>query len=79
VASEDELAKYSVYFDSRTDDQLAEVISAGRRRRPKLVPSRSAVVRLALANLFDQMSPDEIVAELAKRAPTRTRTGRQRL
>jgi hypothetical protein len=77
--AEDELAKYSVYFDAATDDQLTDVIIAGRKHRPKIVPSRSAVVRLALTSLFDRMTPDEIVAELAKRAPARTGTGRQRL
>lgn len=74
-----ELSKYSVYFDTNMDDFLDEVQAAGRQQRPKIAPSRSAVVRLALTKLAEAMTPEQIVLELASRAPKRTGTGRQRL
>lgn len=78
--SEDELAKYSIYFDGIADEFLEATRVAGRRLRPKLSISRSSVVRLALERLSDSMSPDEVAAELSRNAATaRSGTGRPRL
>lgn len=74
----EELARYSIYLDTTLDDYLTEVLNAGRKRRPKLAVSRSAVVRLALTELAGRMDPAAAVAEIAKRAPATDGTGRRR-
>ncbi len=77
---EDDLAKYSIYFDGTADEFLEATRVAGRRLKPKLAISRSSVVRLALERLSDAMSPDEVAAELSRNAAiARTSTGRPRL
>jgi len=78
--SEDELAKYSIYFDGTADEFLEATRVAGRRLKPKLSISRSSVVRLALERLSDSMSPDEVAFELSRNvAIARSSTGRPRL
>jgi hypothetical protein len=76
---QEDLAKYSVYFDDTTDEFLESVRVAGRKIKPKIAASRSAVVRLALTKLAEQLTPEQVAAELARRAPEHTKTGRQRL
>ncbi len=77
---EDELAKYSIYFDGTADEFLEATRVAGRRLKPKLSISRSSVVRLALERLSDSMSPDEVAVELSRNAAlARSTTGRPRL
>lgn len=75
----EELARYSIYLDATLDDYLTDVLNAGRKRRPKLAVSRSAVVRLALTELAGRMDPAAAAAEIAKRAPAVDGTGRRRL
>jgi hypothetical protein len=75
----DELVKTTIHFGSEEDRFLDEVNFAGKRARPKVDASRSAVARLALRRLAEQMTSDEIVDELRRRAPTATATGRKRL
>ena len=78
--AEDELAKYSIYFDGTADEFLEATRVAGRRLKPKLSISRSSVVRLALERLSDSMSPDEVAAELSRNATVaKLGTGRPRL
>lgn len=77
--SEDELAKYSIYFDGTADEFLEATRVAGRRLKPKLSISRSSVVRLALERLSDSMSPDEVAFELGRNVATSRGTGRPRL
>lgn len=78
--SEDELAKYSIYFDGTADEFLEATRVAGRRLKPKLSISRSSVVRLALERLSDSMSPDDVAFELSRNAAiARSSTGRPRL
>ena len=78
--AEDELAKYSIYFDGTADEFLEATRVAGRRLKPKLSISRSSVVRLALERLSDSMSPDEVALELSRNAAiARSSTGRPRL
>jgi len=75
----EELARYSIYLDATLDDYLTDVLNAGRKRRPKLAVSRSAVVRLALTELASRMDPVAAAAEIANRAPAAAGTGRRRL
>lgn len=76
---DDDLARYSVYLDATLDDYLTDVLNAGRKRRPKLAVSRSAVVRLALTELASRMNPDGAAAQIAAKAPVSNGTGRKRL
>jgi hypothetical protein len=75
---QEDLAKYSVYFDAVADEYLEATRIAGRKLKPKIAATRSAVVRLALTRLAEQMTAEEAAAELARRAPERTGTGRPR-
>jgi hypothetical protein len=73
------LAKFSIYFDTDNDEFLESVRAAGRRSQPRVDSSRSAVARLAVARLAEQMTPEEVVAELQLRAPKTPGNGRRRL
>ena len=77
--SVEDLAKYSIYIDTTADEYLEAVRVAGRKLRPKITATRSAVVRLALAKLAEQMTPADVAEEIARRAPERTANGRPRL
>lgn len=59
----DKLEKATIYLDAPTDSFLEDVIAAGRRQKPR-IDSRSAIVRLALRELADRMSPEEVVAAI---------------
>jgi hypothetical protein len=73
------LTKYSIYFDQDNDDFLEAVRVAGRRAKPKLDASRSAVARLALARLAETLTAEEVLAELRSRAPRQDdKIGRKR-
>lgn len=71
---------FTVSLDLRTEEELEKVRTAGRFARPKVDANRSATLRLAVAMLSEQLSPEEIVAELARRRPAdQQRVGRPRL
>lgn len=72
------LEKASIYLDPQSDEFLESARIAGRRSKPRVDASRSAVVRLALARLAEQMTPDQVVRELVLRAPVHTGEGRRR-
>lgn len=57
----------SISLDRKSDELLEAVRAAGRLGRPKVDANRSATIRLALAMLGEQMTPDEIAAELCRR------------
>lgn len=73
------LEKSSIYLDPHNDDFLEDIRVAGRRSKPKVDASRSAVVRLALRRLSEQMKPEQVVGELLARATPHTGEGRRRL
>jgi len=68
----------TLYLDSNLLDFLEEARIAGLVSRPKLDISKSAVVRLALRRLQEDMTIEEI-RELLRSQPTDpTKTGRKR-
>lgn len=73
-----ELAKASIYLDEHTDAYLETVRAAARTTKPRVDATRSAVVRLALNRLADQLTPGEVVAELQRNAAGHTGPGRKR-
>lgn len=73
------LAPATVSLDRATEEVLEAVRSAGRFSTPRVDANRSATIRLAMARLAEQMTPEEIAAELARRAPKTTTAGRKRL
>ena len=73
-----ELAKASIYLDEHTDAYLETVRAAARTTTPRVDATRSAVVRLALNRLADQLTPGEVVAELQRNAEGHTGPGRKR-
>lgn len=73
-----ELTKASIYLDERTDSYLELVRTAGRRARPRVDATRSAVVRLALNRLSNQMDVAAVIAELQRNAAGHTGPGRRR-
>lgn len=78
-ASEGALAPSTVSLDRKTEEVLEAVRTAGRFASPKVDANRSATIRLAVARLSEQLSPEEIAAELRRRAPKGQATGRRRL
>lgn len=54
----------SVQLDEASEDLLDQVRTAGRRQR--VDANRSATVRLALRRMREQLSPEQIAAELKK-------------
>lgn len=67
----------TVYLEHSGDDFLENITHTGRTARAKLAVSRSAVVRLALERLEEQMTADAIVEELRTRGDQQV-TGRKR-
>lgn len=63
-AATSELIRQTVYLDDAADDVLEEVRSASRRRR--VDANRSAVIRLALRRLKDDLSAEQIVDEIER-------------
>ena len=66
-ASGTDLTKVSIYLDD-----------TARATKPRVDATRSAVVRLALTRLAEQLTPAEIVAELQRSAATHNGPGRKR-
>jgi hypothetical protein len=76
--STSDLAKVSIYLDEQTDSYLETVRAAARGARPRVDATRSAVVRLALTRLADQLNSEQVVAELQRNAAAHTGPGRKR-
>lgn len=70
--------KVTLYVDRDTDEFMEAARVEGLTSRPKVDVSRSAVVRLALRRLMDEMSPVEVKALLAGQAVRSTGPGRKR-
>lgn len=73
-----DLTKVSIYLDDTTDASLETVRAAARATKPRVDATRSAVVRLALNRLAEQLTPAEIVAELQRSAAAHSGPGRKR-
>lgn len=73
------LVKTTVHLGASEDYFLDEVSFAGRRARPKVDASRSAVVRLALRRLSEQMTATDILEDLRCQALPTATPGRKRL
>lgn len=78
VVISEELTKVSIYLDESTDTYLETVRAAARAGKPRVDATRSAVVRLALTRLADQLAPAQVVAELRRNATSHTGPGRKR-
>lgn len=70
--------KMTFYVDQAMDRYLEDVRIQGLTSRPKVDVSRSAVVRLALRRLREEMNPEQVKALLAAQPTDPTRTGRKR-
>jgi len=70
--------KVTLYVDRDTDEFMEAARVEGLTSRPKVDVSRSAVVRLALRRLMDEMSPAEVKTLLAGQALRSTGPGRKR-
>jgi len=75
----DALVRATIHFGAAQDRFLNTVAHTGRMNTPKVDASRSAVTRLAIERLEREMTAEQIVAELTKRAATTSRPGRKRL
>lgn len=73
-----DLAKVSLYLDDATDTYLETVRAAARTARPRVDATRSAVVRLALTRMAEQLNPTQVVDELQRNAAAHTGPGRKR-
>ncbi|MFV8319982.1 hypothetical protein [Mycobacterium sp. 23] len=73
-----ELTKVSIYLDEPTDAFLETIRTAARFAKPRVDATRSAVVRLALNRLAQQLHPSDLVAELQRKAAAHTGPGRKR-
>lgn len=73
-----DLTKVSIYLDDSTDTYLETVRGAARTARPRVDATRSAVVRLALNRLAEQLDPAAVVAELQRKAAGHSGPGRKR-
>ncbi|KPN45046.1 hypothetical protein AN933_29395 [Mycobacterium intracellulare subsp. chimaera] len=73
-----DLAKVSLYLDEFTDAYLETVRAAARTARPRVDATRSAVVRLALTRMAEQLNPAQVVDELQRNAAAHTGPGRKR-
>lgn len=73
------LVRATIHFGGSQDRFLNTVAHAGRMNRPKVDASRSAVTRLAIERLEQEMTAEQIISELASRASATTRPGRKRL
>lgn len=70
--------KLTLYVDADLDRYLEDVRIHGLTSRPKVDVSRSAVVRLALRRLRDDMTSEQVKTLLAEQPTDPTRTGRKR-
>lgn len=78
VAAVTDLTKVSIYLDDQADTYLETVRGAARTARPRVDATRSAVVRLALSRLAEQLDPAAVVAELQRKAAGHSGPGRKR-
>ncbi len=78
VPATTDLTKVSIYLDDATDTYLETVRGAARTTRPRVDATRSAVVRLALNRLAEQLDPAAVVAELQRKAAGHSGPGRKR-
>lgn len=62
-----DLIRSTIHVDAAADRFLEDVRSVGRQRSPRVDASRSAIVRLAVERLAEQLAPDQVVDELATR------------
>ena len=70
--------KVTLYVDRQTDEFMEATRVIGLTSRPKVDVSRSAVVRLALRRLMDEMSPTEVKTILEHQAVRSSGPGRRR-
>lgn len=74
------LVRSTIYLDEQASAWLEDIAISGRRGKPKVDASRSAVVRLALERLMDTTSVDQVVQELRGRSErVSDQIGRKRL
>ena len=73
-----DLTKVSIYLDESTDAFLETVRTTARFAKPRVDATRSAVVRLALNRLAQQLHPSDLIAELQRKAAAHTGPGRKR-
>jgi len=73
-----DLTKVSIYLDDQADTYLETVRGTARTARPRVDATRSAVVRLALNRLAEQLDPEAVVAELQRKAAGHSGPGRKR-
>ncbi|WP_426376278.1 hypothetical protein ACN9MI_25775 (plasmid) [Rhodococcoides fascians] len=72
------LEKSTIYLDAVTDAFLEDVITSGRKQKPR-IDSRSAIVRYALKVVAEQMTPDQVIEAIRQATPTSHGQGRPRL
>lgn len=65
-AATEQLLRTTMFLGPSEDNFLESIRSIGRRSTPKVDATRSAVARLAISRLEEQLSAEEIIAELAK-------------
>ncbi len=70
--------KVTLYVDRQADEFMENSRIEGLTARPKVDISRSAVVRLALRRLMDEMSPTEVKTLLTRQEVRSTGPGRKR-
>ncbi len=74
------LTRATIYLDESAENLLAEVEILGRRCRPRVDVSRSAIARIALERLADQLTPEQILQLLQDRVvASPARVGRPRM
>ena len=62
------LVRSTIYLDESANEWLEGIAIDGRRAKPKVDASRSAVVRLAVQRLMESMTPQQVIDELRGRA-----------
>lgn len=70
--------KVTLYVDRATDEFMEAARVAGLTSRPKVDVSRSAVMRLALRRLMDDMTSDQVKQHLESQVVRTTGPGRRR-
>lgn len=70
--------KVTLYVDRQTDEFMEATRVEGLTSRPKVDVSRSAVVRLALRRLMDDMSPADVKMLLERQTVRQSGPGRKR-
>lgn len=78
TGAQEPTVKMSLYLEPSDDLYLEEIAHAGKTARPRVAISRSAIVRLALEQLANTMTTEQIVEELRGRGGQHQGTGRKR-